>query len=65
MSADKDLSRPEGRRLSRRAMIRLGLLSVPASQLPLGWVLAAAAQPIKPGAQLIGKLEGGSIVGEI
>jgi len=62
MSADKDLSRPEGRRLSRRAMIRLGLLSVPASQLPLGWVLAAAAQPIKPGAQLIGKLEGAEVV---
>src|SRR5215813_4380787 len=62
MSADKDLSRSEGRRLSRRAMIRLGLLSVPASQLPLGWVLAAAAQPIKPGAQLIGKLEGAEVV---
>src|SRR5215469_2230496 len=61
MSADKDLSRSEGRRLSRRAMIRLGLLSVPASQLPLGWVLAAA-QPIKPGAQLIGKLEGAEVV---
>jgi peptide/nickel transport system substrate-binding protein len=43
-------------------MLRLGLLAVPATQVSLGGVRAAAAQDTKLGAQLIGKLEGAEVV---
>jgi peptide/nickel transport system substrate-binding protein len=62
MSDDKDVPRSKGPRLSRRAMLRLGLLAVPATQVSLGGVRAAAAQETKLGAQLIGKLEGAEVV---
>lgn len=48
----------ESHHLSRRNVLRLGLLAVASTtQVP-----AASAQPIKPGAQLIGKLEGPEVV---
>ncbi|HEX9410024.1 MAG TPA: ABC transporter substrate-binding protein [Methylomirabilota bacterium] len=63
MTDDKDVSRAKGPRLSRRTMLRLGLLAVPATQASLGGVRAvAAAQETKLGAQLIGKLEGAEVV---
>jgi len=63
MTDDKDVSRAKGPRLSRRTMLRLGLLAVPATQVSLGGVrAAAAAQETKLGAQLIGKLEGAEVV---
>ena len=45
--------------LSRRAMLRLGLLAASATQLP---AMPAGAQAQKPGAHLIGKLEGAEVV---
>jgi peptide/nickel transport system substrate-binding protein len=62
MSDDKDVSRSKGFRLSRRTLLRLGLLAVPATQAPFGSVLGAAAQGTKLGGQLIGKLEGAEVV---
>jgi peptide/nickel transport system substrate-binding protein len=62
MSDPKDVSRSKGPRLSRRTMLRLGLLAVPATQVSLGGVRVAAAQGTKLGAQLIGKLEGAEVV---
>ena len=62
MSDDKDVPRSRGPRLSRRTMLRLGLLAVPATQVSLGGVRAVAAQETKLGAQLIGKLEGAEVV---
>jgi peptide/nickel transport system substrate-binding protein len=62
MSDDQDVSQPKGPRLSRRTMLRLGLLAVPATQVSLGSVRAAVAQETKLGAQLIGKLEGAEVV---
>src|SRR5262245_9373506 len=50
-----DRSPEEPGRLSRRTVLRLGMLAVSATQLP---VLPACAQGAKPGAHLIGKLEG-------
>ena len=62
MSEDKEVSRSRSRRLSRRTLLRLGLLAVPAAQMPLGIVPGAAAQGTKLGANLIGKLEGAEVV---
>src|SRR5262245_66641959 len=64
MSEDNGVSRSTSRRLSRRTVLRLGLLAVPASQLPLGLARRAAAQGQagKLGANLIGKLEGAEVV---
>src|SRR6267142_5171110 len=62
MSDDKDVSRSKGLRLSRRTLLRLGLLAVPATQAPFGSVFGAAAQGTKLGGQLIGKLEGAEVV---
>jgi peptide/nickel transport system substrate-binding protein len=63
MTDDKDVSRAKGPRLSRRTMLRLGLFAVPATQVSLRGVrAAAAAQETKLGAQLIGKLEGAEVV---
>jgi peptide/nickel transport system substrate-binding protein len=62
MSEDKGVSRSRSRRLSRRTMLRLGLLTIPATQMPLGAVTPATAQGGKLGANLIGKLEGAEVV---
>ena len=62
MSEDKEVSPSKGRRPSRRTMLRLGLLAIPATQMPLGFVPRAAAQGTKLGANLIGKLEGAEVV---
>jgi hypothetical protein len=62
MSEDEEVSRSKSRRLSRRTMLRLGLLAIPASQVPLGLVPHARAQGTKLGANLIGKLEGAEVV---
>src|SRR5215470_18543360 len=62
MSDDKDVSRARHSRLSRRALLRLGALAIPASQLPLGGIRSAVAQGTKLGANLIGKLEGAEVV---
>ncbi len=62
MSEDEEVSRSKSRRLSRRTMLRLGLLAIPATQLPLGLVPHARAQGTKLGANLIGKLEGAEVV---
>jgi peptide/nickel transport system substrate-binding protein len=62
MSEDEEVSRSKGHRLSRRALMRLGLLAIPATQVPLGFVPQAAAQGAKLGANLIGKLEGAEVV---
>jgi peptide/nickel transport system substrate-binding protein len=45
--------------LSRRTMLRLGMLAISATQLP---AIPAGAQAPKPGAHLIGKLEGAEVV---
>ena len=58
MSEDEEVSRSKSQRLSRRTLMRLGLLAIPATQVPLGFVHEAAAQGTKLGANLIGKLEG-------
>src|SRR2546422_2203087 len=62
MSEDEEVSRSKSRRLSRRTMLRLGLLAIPATQVPLGLVPHARAQGTKLGANLIGKLEGAEVV---
>src|SRR5262249_15329398 len=62
MSDDEKVSRSESHRLSRRALMRLGLLAIPATQVPLGFPHPAAAQGTKLGADLIGKLEGAVVV---
>ena len=62
MSDDKDVPRVRPSRLSRRALLRMGALAIPASQIPLGGMRSAAAQGTKLGAQLIGKLEGAEVV---
>src|SRR6266571_17700 len=62
MSDDKDVSESKGPRLSRRTMLRLGLLAIPAMQLPWGGIPGATAQGTKPGGNLIGKLEGAEVV---
>src|SRR5262247_288787 len=61
MSDDKDVPRARPSRLSRRALLRMGAIAIPASQIPLG-IRSAAAQPTKLGASLIGKLEGAEVV---
>ena len=60
MSDPEDIERSDGEHggLSRRAMLRLGMLALSATQLPV----AASAQGAKPGAHLIGKLEGAEVV---
>jgi peptide/nickel transport system substrate-binding protein len=45
--------------LSRRTMLRLGMLAISATQLP---AIPAGAQAPKPGAHLIGRLEGAEVV---
>src|SRR5262249_53207060 len=45
--------------LYRRTMLRLGMLAISATQLP---AMTAGAQGPKPGAHLIGKLEGAEVV---
>src|SRR5882762_8452309 len=62
MSEDEEVSRSKSQRLSRRALMRLGLLAIPATQVPLAFVHEAAARGTKLGANLIGKLEGGEVV---
>src|SRR2546430_5773085 len=62
MSEDEEVSRSKSQRLSRRTLMRLGLLAIPATQVPLGFVHQAAAQGTKLGANLIGKLEGAEVV---
>ena len=47
---------------SRRDLLRAGLFALTASQLPDGLVSQAFAQGAKPGASLIGKLEGAEVV---
>src|SRR5438093_908794 len=44
--------------VSRRGVLRAGLVALTAAQLPDGLVSRALAQGAKPGANLIGKLEG-------
>src|SRR6266571_3217791 len=62
MSEDEEVSRSKSQRLSRRTLMRLGLLAIPATQAPFGGVLGAAAQGTKLGGALIGKLEGAEVV---
>ncbi len=38
MSEDEEVSRSKSQRLSRRALMRLGLLAIPATQVPLAFV---------------------------
>jgi len=52
----------ENLELSRRAMLRLGLLTLASAAGPVALSPAASAQAIKPGMNLIGKLEGGEVV---
>ena len=61
MSDPEDIERAheEHGGLSRRTMLRLGMLAISATQLPAG---LAGAQAPKPGAHLIGKLEGAEVV---
>ena len=60
MSDPEGTERPHDEHgLSRRAMLRLGLLAASATQLP---AMPAGAQAQKPGAHLIGKLEGAEVV---
>ena len=61
MSDREDIHPPDGTNggLSRRTMLRLGLLAASATQLPVG---PAGAQGAKPGAHLIGKLEGPELI---
>src|SRR5262245_14489648 len=60
MSDQGDIERSDAEHggLSRRDMLRLGMLALSATQLPV----AASAQGVKPGAHLIGKLEGAEVV---
>ena len=60
MSDPGDIERSDGEQggLSRRDMLRLGMLALSATQLPV----TASAQGPKPGAHLIGKLEGAEVV---
>ena len=62
MSEDRGVSPSKGRGPSRRTMLRLGLLAIPATQMPIRFVPHAAAQGAKLGANLIGKLEGAEVV---
>src|SRR5256712_12423683 len=48
--------------VSRRGVLRAGLVALTAAQLPDGLVSRALAQGAKPGANLIGKLEGAEVV---
>ena len=50
MGEDEEVSRSKSHRLSRRTLMRLGLLAIPATQVPLGFVHQAAAQGTKLGA---------------
>src|SRR5262245_16164874 len=61
MSDPEDIERAheEHGGLSRRAMLRLGMLAISAAQLP---AISAGAQSPKPGAHLIGKMEGAEVV---
>jgi len=43
MSDDKGVSRPQGPHLSRRAMLQLGLVAIPATQMSRGGVRRAGA----------------------
>src|SRR5215467_11837920 len=61
MNDPKDVPRARPSRLSRRALLRMGALAIPASQIPLG-VRSGFAQQPKVGASLIGKLEGAEVV---
>ena len=54
------MSEPES--VSRRNVLRLGLLAVSATQVPLALPAPARAQGMKPGANLIGKLEGPEVI---
>jgi peptide/nickel transport system substrate-binding protein len=54
------MSEPES--VSRRSVLRLGLLAVSATQVPLALPPHARAQGMKPGANLIGKLEGAEVI---
>jgi peptide/nickel transport system substrate-binding protein len=54
------MSEPES--VSRRSVLRLGLLAVSATQVPLALPPHARAQGMKPGANLIGKLEGPEVI---
>src|SRR3989441_5373884 len=48
--------------VSRRGVLRAGLVALTAAQLPDRLVSRALAQGAKPGANLIGKLEGAEVV---
>src|SRR3989454_3429784 len=48
--------------VSRRGVLRAGLVALTAAQLPDGLVSRALAQPAKLGASLIGKLEGAEVI---
>jgi peptide/nickel transport system substrate-binding protein len=52
----------EPKSVSRRSVLRLGLLAASASQVPLLLPPSARAQGPKPGTHLIGKLEGPEVV---
>src|SRR5262245_43189451 len=52
----------QGLRLSRRTLLRLGLLTAAAAPGPAIFAPGVAAQTAKPGAGLIGKLEGAVVV---
>ena len=52
----------EPKSVSRRSVLRLGLLAASATQVPLGLPPHARAQGAKPGANLIGKLEGPEVI---
>jgi peptide/nickel transport system substrate-binding protein len=54
------MSEPES--VSRRSVLRLGLLAVSATQVPVALPPPARAQGMKPGANLIGKLEGPEVI---
>ena len=54
------MSEPES--VSRRNVLRLGLLAVSATQVPLALPPHARAQGMKPGTNLIGKLEGPEVI---
>jgi peptide/nickel transport system substrate-binding protein len=60
MSDSERTERPHDEHaLSRRTMLRLGMLAISATQLPAG---PASAQGAKLGAHLIGKLEGPEVI---
>src|SRR5437879_8770934 len=48
--------------VSRRGVLRAGLVALTAAQLPDGLVSRALAQGAKPGANLVGKLEGPEVI---